>query len=86
MTEDLLPNWDPEGETWPLLFVTSTDETTLGTWRDGVLKVRNNAPGTPPLERRDSEGWTPDFAVHEVTSTAIVSAEFDRSLPAQIAA
>jgi hypothetical protein len=170
MTEDLLPNWDPEGQTWPLLFtyvnlvdaasfratveisgalvaiihpgdgscwldgvypggtaasgtnvddayanfrefitgiihdmaddcgtlaafeqwmrifVTSTDETTLGTWRDGVRKVRNNAPGTPPLERRDSEGWTPDFAVHEVTSTAIVSAEFDRSLPAQIAA
>lgn len=71
---------------WMRLFVTSIDETTLGTWRDGVLKVRSNAPGTPPLERRDSEGWTPDFAVHEVTSTAIVRAGHDRSLPAQIAA
>lgn len=71
---------------WMRTFVTSTDETTLGTWRDGVLKVRSNAPGTPLLERRDSEGWTPDFAVHEVTSTAIVRAGYDRSLPAQIAA
>ena len=133
MTEDLLPNWDPEGETWPLLFtyVNLVDAASFratveisgalvaiihpgdgSCWLDGVypggtaasgtnvddayanfrefitgiIHDMADAPGTPPLERRDSEGWTPDFAVHEATSTAIVSAEFDRSFPAQIAA
>ena len=74
-------------EAWLDTFVTSTDEVTLGCWKDGVLKVRSKAPGSPPnLERRDSEGWTPYCTVHEVTSTAIVPAGSDRSPAAQIAA
>ena len=73
-------------EEWLRVFVTSTDDLTLDSWRAGVSKVRSNAPGSPNLERRDSEGWTPRFAVHEVTGTAIVPAGIDHSLAAQIAA
>ena len=73
-------------EEWLRVFVTSTDDLTLDSWRDGVSKVRSNAPGSPPnLERRDSEGWTPRFELYEVPSSAIVPVGIDHSL-AQIAA
>ena len=74
-------------EEWLRVFVTSTDDLTLDSWRDGVSKVRSNAPGSPPnLERRDSEGWTPRFELYEVPSSAIVPVGIDHSLAAQIAA
>lgn len=73
-------------EEWLRVFVTSTDDLTLDSWRAGVSKVRSNAPGSPPnLERRDSEGWTPRFELYEVPSSAIVPVGIDHSL-AQIAA
>lgn len=73
-------------EEWLRVFVTSTDDLTLDSWRAGVGKVRSNAPGSPHLERRDSEGWEPCFAIRDVTSSAIVPVGIDHSLPAQIAA
>lgn len=61
-------------EEWLRSFVMSTDQLTLGSWQEGVLKVRSNAPGSPPkLERRDSEGWTP-YASIEMTTPPVARA------------
>lgn len=68
---------------WLHTFVTSTDEITLRGWNDGVAKVRSNASGSPNLERRNSEGWTPNLTVREVTDSSVVQTH---SLSAQIAA
>ena len=64
-------------------FMTSTDEITVGGWNEGVLKVRGNASGSPNLERRHSDGWTPTVAVRETTDTTVVPS---RSIALQIAA
>lgn len=62
-------------EEWLRSFVMSTDQLTLGSWQEGVLKVRSNAPGSPPkLERRDSEGWTPYASIIEMTTPPVARA------------
>ena len=76
----------PAFQEWLRVFVTSTDEATLGSWNAGVRKVRNNAPGAPPhIERRNSEGWTPRVVIQEVLGANAVP-DFDRPHSTQIAA
>lgn len=70
---------------WLRVFVMSTDQTTLDSWKAGVRKVRSNAPGAPNIERRDSAGWTPSLTIHPVLSADSVSL-IDHPHSTQIAA